>query len=367
MLTKVIMGDRCILENRKLLCGAGRTAAIISGKNSAQKSGALDDIKMVLDDCGISCVVIPETKTNPDLDNIRQMSDKAKAADADMIIGVGGGSPMDAAKAVAMLCTNDIDPRVLFADVKKADPLPIYAVPTTAGTGSEVTPYSVLTIPETGNKQSFSDDRVFPRIAFLDPHYTYTMDKDVTLDTAIDAFSHAFEGYISKRASRTSDILAIESMRIILSRFQRLGDFLMDPAVRKDLLYASMLAGIVISQTGTTLLHGLGYALTCNRGISHGRANGMLFPAYLKALYESKRQKLDMLAIRIGLEEFDMLPDMIGQLFPDKLKLSSEELRSFVEYSISHKSIGYTPADFDREKIQKIFESVRINEDTTAF
>jgi alcohol dehydrogenase class IV len=156
-------------------------------------------------------------------------------------------------------------------------------------------------------------------------------------------------------------------MRIILSQFQRLEDFLMDPAVRKDLLYASMLAGIVISQTGTTLLHGLGYALTCNRGISHGRANGMLFPAYLKALYTSNSQKLDMLAIRLGLEEFGMLPDMIGQLFPEKLKLSSEELRSFVEYSISHKSIGYTPADFDREKIQKIFESVRINEDTTAF
>ena len=359
MLTKVIIGENCIYENRDLLKGAGKRAAVIAGKNSAQKSGALDDVKRMLDECKISCIVIPKTKANPDLDNVSEMALIARDEGADIIIGIGGGSPMDAAKAVALLCTNDIDPDELFTNSRKADPLPLYAVPTTAGTGSEVTPYSVLTIPKTGDKQSFADERVFPRIAFLDHRYTETMDRDVTVDTAADAFSHAFEGYISKRATRTSDILAIESMRIILSEYEKLDSFLMDAGSRKDLLYASMLAGIVISQTGTTLLHGLGYALTCNRGISHGRANGMLFPAYLRVLYGSNRQKLDILTSKLGLVEFDMLPDMLGKLFPNKLSLTSSELDTFVDYSISHKSINYTPADFDRMKIRGIFESVR--------
>lgn len=359
MFTKVVIGEDCICENSDVFKGAGKLAAVIAGRNSAQKSGALDDVKSVLAKCGISCIVIPRAKTNPDLDNVKEMAVTAKQEGADHIIGIGGGSPLDAAKAVAFLCTNDIEPDKLFTGNLKAGPLPVYAVPTTAGTGSEVTPYSVLTIPRTGNKQSFGDDRVFPKIAFLDHRYTQTMDRDITADTAADAFSHAFEGYISRRATRTSDIFAIESMKIILSEFDNIAAFIMSESTRKNLLYASMLAGIVISQTGTTLLHGLGYALTCNKGISHGRANGMLFAAYLRALYDQNRQKLDILARKLGLDTFDKLFEMFGELFADKIKISSEEMESFVDYSMSHKSIGYTPAKFEKDKIQEIFESVR--------
>jgi alcohol dehydrogenase class IV len=357
MLTIPVIGKNCVLEKGELLGGAGKRAAVITGKFSAVASGALDDIRAVLEKFDISYTVIAKAENNPHLENVAVIAKEAKEAGADHIIGIGGGSAMDAAKAAAVLCTNDISPDMLFKDSIKADPLPVYAIPTTAGTGSEVTPYSVLTVKGKETKLSFGDNRMFPRVAFLDHRYTRTMGRATTVDTAFDAFSHAFEGYISKRATRTAGILAIESMKIFFASLPELYGECISEKVREELLYASMLAGMVISQTGTTALHSMGYALTYNKGIPHGRANGLLFCAYYMELMKENRRKLEELTKKLGLGEVEEPMEKIKKLFPEKLDLGMEEKEKYVEDTLKQKSLAYTPAKLDHDTILRIFEN----------
>ena len=357
MLTIPVIGKNCILEKGELLGTAGKRAAVVTGRSSAVQSGALDDVRSVLEKYDTAYVLIAKAQNNPDLENVAVIAEEARRSGADHIIGIGGGSAMDAAKAAAVLCTNDISPEMLFKGSIKADPLPIYAVPTTAGTGSEVTPYSVLTVKEKGTKLSFGDNRMFPRYAFLDHRYTATLGKDATVDTAFDAFSHAFEGYISKRATRTAGILAVESMKIFFSSLPELYGRSVSEKVREELLYASMIAGMVISQTGTTALHSMGYALTYNRGITHGRANGLLFCAYYMELMKENRRKLEELTGKLGLGDVDEPMDKIRKLFPEKLDLGMEEIKKYVEDTLKQKSLAYTPAKLDHDTILRIFEN----------
>jgi alcohol dehydrogenase class IV len=358
MLTIPVIGKNCVIEKGELLGEAGKRAAVITGKFSAIASGALDDIKAVLEKFAISYTVIAKAESNPDLENVALIAKEAKEAEADHIIGIGGGSAMDAAKAAAVLYTNDISPSMLFEGNIKRDPLPVYAIPTTAGTESEVTPYSVLTVKEKETKLSFGDNRMFPRYAFLDHRYTRTLGRDASVDTAFDAFSHAFEGYISKRATRTAGILAVESMQIFFSTLPELyGEHLSEKA-REDLLYASMLAGMVISQTGTTALHSMGYALTYNRGIPHGRANGLLFCAYYMELMKENRRKLEELTEKLGLGDVEEPMERMKELFPEKLDLGMEEKEKYAEDTLKQKSLAYTPAKLDHDTILRIFENI---------
>src|SRR5690606_26022759 len=121
---------------------------------------------------------------------------------------------IDAAKVVSYLLTNGISPETIWQK-PRLSPLPLVAIPTTAGTGSEVTPYAVLTVPEDETKKSVATPLIYPKVAFLDPAYTESMPREVTINTAIDALSHLIEGFIAKRANNLSDILAIEGMELM--------------------------------------------------------------------------------------------------------------------------------------------------------
>ena len=128
---------------------------------------------------------------------------------------------------------------------------------------------------------SFGNEETFPEIAFVDPSYTMSMDDSTTINTAVDAFTHSLEGYLSLRSTPLSDALAIEAIRIFSKNLGNLENSNLNLAVRDELLYMSMLGGMVISQTGTTILHGMGYALTYFQDIPHGKANGLLMKEYL--------------------------------------------------------------------------------------
>ncbi len=274
-------GNGCLLQGRDDFEHLGRRAFVVTGRNSGSLSGALDDALSVLDG-KTDCCIYDKTPNNPSLEDVKHAGRAASEWGADFIIGIGGGSPLDTAKAVAVLAANDMDPVDLFKNEFASKPLPIVAVPTTAGSGSEVTPYSILTRDDLGTKMSFRNPALFPVYAYLDPRYTVSLDADVTINTAVDALCHAIEGYVCKRSMPVSDILAAESIRLIGGCLGSLdNDSRPDYPVREILLYASMLAGMVITHTATTVVHSLGYSLTYFEGIPHGRANGLLLSAYL--------------------------------------------------------------------------------------
>ena len=279
--TEIFFGRGCVREKGGRLKELGTHALIVTGKSS-QKNGALADACAALEENGQDFTVFDRVVPNPTLACVREGIALAKSAGADFIVAIGGGSPMDAAKAIAILMKENRTDEEVFAGGYGKDALPMAHLPTTAGTGSEVTQYSILTNDFSKTKTSLSSPALFPKFAFLDGRYTDGLPRAVTVNTALDAFSHAVEGVLSEQSTPVSDALAAESMRRLYPLLRAAAEEKLGEPERDGILYASMLAGMTIAQSGTTLVHGMGYALTYFYGIDHGRANGLLLGETLR-------------------------------------------------------------------------------------
>ncbi len=338
MPTKVYFGKDSIAQNGEELSKFGSKAYIVTGGRSAQASGALSDICSALEHFNISYDVFDKVENNPSTDTVKIGGIEARQNGADFVIGIGGGSPLDAAKAIAVLAANNIEPEQLFTNIFPNKPLPVIAIPTTAGTGSEVTPYSVLTRNELQTKGSFGTQDTFPVIAFLDPRYTESQPLNVTVNTAIDALSHNMEGYLGSRRTPISDLLAQEGIRLFGACIDSLrkGSFVWED--RKNLLYMSMLGGIVISHTGTTIIHGAGYNYTYFRDIPHGQANGWLMAEYLRFNYEYAKDRIENILRLMSLESIDAFDAVIASLIGRAPKLEEAEISRYAAITMTQRS-----------------------------
>lgn len=268
-----VLAERDALAKYPEFLRIGRCALIVTGKNSAKLCGALDDVTALLNDAGISYTVFDQITENPPLLTCYQGGKLAAEVHADFVIGIGGGSPLDAAKAIAAFAANQgIEPMDIYnAEKRTHHSLPIIAIPTTAGTGSEVNPYSVLTLPEGDKKKTFNCPDSWPRTAFVDPKYTDSLPYGTTVSTALDAFAHALESFLSPKSSVFSEaaaLFAAEKLWDVLSQYP--DEF--TPDMRDALSVAATAAGMAISVTGTGFPHPMGYSLTMLDGIPHGRA-----------------------------------------------------------------------------------------------
>jgi len=347
--TRVYFGADCIKSNREEIAAAGTRCLIVTGRYSGKASGALDEVVSVLDELSIDYYIFDRVENNPSLENVEEGGRAAREFNADFIIGIGGGSPLDASKAVAVLAVNNMNPVELFKNSFPVEPLPVLAIPTTAGTGSEVTPYSILTRPDVETKMSFGNDQTFPKVAFLDAKYTTSMNRDTTVNTAVDALSHAVEGYLTKRSTPLSDTLALESISVFGSCIGNLvdNDFNMD--MREKLLYSSMLAGMVISQTGTSIVHGMGYPLTYYKNVPHGKANGLLLTEYLRFNYDYQTEKINNILSALKMRDVDEFEKTMERLVVNDLMLSEDELIKFSRQTEKHKSVSFNlkPVTYD--------------------
>ena len=359
MPTKIIVGQNCLFENSGELI-LGKRALIVTGKTSGKKSGALDDVVCVLEKEKIPYHVYDKVENNPEINDMARGGDFARECGCDFIIAIGGGSPLDAAKAIAVYAVNepkdgtDFELYDIFKGVYKNKPLPMVAIPTTAGTGSEVTPYSILTLHREQTKRSFSCEDTFFKTAFIDGRYTLGLPLQVARNTAVDAMCHLIEGYTNKKASQSSDYMALEGLRIIGRNLGVLesGDF--DVDVCTELLWASTLGGIVISQTGTTIVHSMGYSLTYFKDIPHGMANGYLLVEYLKRV-DSQRVKNCLDAL--GLDSLDSLKAYLEKILPRVCNFTEKELLSFAEIAILAKNVASCPYAVTKELEIEIYKN----------
>lgn len=355
MSTKVVTGEKCIRDNTDLLRGMGKRALIVTGASSAKLCGALDDVTESLKSAGKSYVLYDKVMSNPTVDCVYDGAAVARKEETDFVVAIGGGSPMDAAKAIALLARQVTPRKKLFTGEFGSDVLPMAHVPTTAGTGSEVTPYAILTNDEIQSKQSIASPALFPRYAFLDARYLNNLPHSITVNTAIDALSHAVEGMLTVRASIMSDFIAKESIKTIATCFDALVDGILDFKKREQLLYGSMLAGIVIANTGTTALHAMGYPLTYFKGIDHGRANGLLMAAYFEFLNKHIPQKISELLSLMNLDSTASLGVLLNKLFENKEAITTDEIELFSDISIKAKNNKNTLKAPDKTDIQQIF------------
>ncbi|BBE31085.1 alcohol dehydrogenase [Tepiditoga spiralis] len=355
--TRIFFGNDVIKDNFNYIDELGNKALIVTGKNSAKVSGALEDILSALKKLNKEWVIFDEIKENPTYDLIEKGKKVGLNENVDFVIGIGGGSPMDASKAISILIANDF---LSVEELYNGDydvALPIVEVPTTSGTGSEVTQYSVLTSME-GKKAGFSSEVNFPDVCFIDPKYTLKLSKALTLTTAIDALSHAVEGSISTKATDISDLMAKESIKLIKENLMNSLDNLDNIKYRENLSKASMLAGMVIAQTGTTLPHSLGYSVTVKYGVRHGIATAIFLPNVLKKIEKENPKKLNVLKnVFESLENFENFLNEVG-IFNNLPKLKEEDIISFSNTVIKSSHVKVTPATFTVEDIKKLYLEV---------
>ncbi len=286
-------GRNCIMEKRLNIKNIGSNPLIVTGSSSAITSGALSSVETALSDLKVSYTIYSDIQENPKIESINKGARVFKDNNCDYIIGIGGGSPIDAAKAISIVAANNLQGDEIYQPEKISKAFPIMTIPTTSGTGTEATQYSVITSNK--KKAGFGSSLIFPKISFLDPTYTITMPKTVTRDTAIDALSHLLEGLYSTKRCPLVYPLILSGVRII---YLTLEQTLHEPEnyeYRKQLMIASLYGGMVIAQSGTTLQHSIGYPLTTEFGLSHGMANGVVMKQIMEINYPTVKNELDLL------------------------------------------------------------------------
>jgi len=199
--TRIIFARNAVQKAKSHIASLGKRALIVTGKKSAKQSGALVDVLAVLTESCVSYVLFDSVTENPALDIVMEGKSVFLQNDCDFVIGIGGGSPIDAAKAISLAAANALNRDELYNISAFKSVYPILAIPLTAGTGTEATQYSVLSDPLTKKKAGFGSDLAFPVLAVLDPQYTITLPIKVTLHTALDALSHLLEGLYSNQRS----------------------------------------------------------------------------------------------------------------------------------------------------------------------
>jgi alcohol dehydrogenase len=288
--TKVYSERDCVKKYQESWTALGSKALIVTGKSSA-KNGSLADVIDALKAQNKDYCLFDETEENPSIEMVMKVRDLGIREQVDFVIGIGGGSPMDAAKAIAMMIAQkDKDAKYLYESGDDTA-LPVVEVPTTCGTGSEVTPYAILTVHEKRTKSSLPH-RIYPVYALVDGKYLMTASRSILVNTSIDALGHFIESYINANATGYSRMLCEYGMGIWRSAKSVLIGADITAEECDTLLLASTLAGMAITHTGTSLPHGLSYYLTYENGVPHGKAVGYFLPGYLAEAGPLVRKKV---------------------------------------------------------------------------
>ena len=333
MPVKVLMGSNVVSEHKEEFGKYGKKALIVTGKGSAKKSGALEDVTRALLEMNIEYVVFDEVEENPCTVTIEKAGALGKLERVEFIIGIGGGSPLDAAKAIGIMINNpELTEETLFCSTP-LESIPVLAVPTTAGTGSETTPYAILTDHRHETKRNLGQ-KVFCQAAFLDAAYTESIPYRITVNTALDAMTHLVEGYLNTNSTLLSDMLAEKGLEIWGSCIPALLEDKVDFNIREKLMLASSIAGMVIAGTGTSLPHGMGYPLTYFKGVPHGLANAVLFKHYLKSF--KMRDKVAKLPHLLGLGSQEELDDILTKTTALQISVTHQELEDWSRGFVSN-------------------------------
>jgi alcohol dehydrogenase class IV len=353
MPTRLILDKDVIMKNSMLFATYNGKALIVTGKTSSIVNGSLNDVTNALTKEGITYDIFNDVEENPSLETVEAIAMLGKTQNSNFIIGIGGGSPIDAAKAAGVLINNPTATRYNLFDSPHLKSIPVIAVPTTAGTGTETTPYSILTDNEIQTKRGICQ-KVFPEFALLDVKYLMFLPEDITINTSVDALSHLIEGYLSSNANILTDALAEKGLKLFGECLNMLKEKDFTYHIREKLMVASAMAGMVIAQAGTSLPHGMGYPLTYFHHIPHGKANGVLLKSYL--LFCADEIKVRKILYLLTLENLDELGAFLNSMLGYVNGVSYEDICSYTDkMTINNDKLKNHPGAVSREDILKIY------------
>lgn len=271
----IFTGKNALEEAMGYIAGCGKHALIVTGRHVG-RSPMYEKLVRMLEQQNIRHETFDGITGEPTDRMIEEGLQIYRSRGCDLVIGIGGGSPLDSAKAIAAMAVNpgkiaDYMGREITGEVP-----PIVAIPTTAGTGSEATKFTIITDQEKNIKMLLKGDCLLPRIAVVDPDFSMDMPKSVTAATGLDAFTHAVEAYTSKKAFDMTDTLAVSAVRRILTYLPRAYQNGYDAAAREKLAVAALEAGICINNSSVTIVHGMSRPIGALFHVPHGLSNAML-------------------------------------------------------------------------------------------
>lgn len=360
----IIFGSNTVKELGEHVLRYGTRATLIRGGASLEQSGNLEKILSILGAAGISLQEISGVHHDPDESKVMEFVELVEGFDPDVVMGVGGGSVVDTAKAVSIITTNGGQVKDYWEGRTFSRPsLPYIAIPTTSGTGAEITKNAVITSRDHNFKKSIRSEFMIPDIALVDPILTVSMPPDVTAHTGLDALVQNLEAYTSKNAGPITDTLAYTGIELAgkyLVRAYENGD---DVEAREGLALASLYGGITLANAGLGLSHGLSHPLGIRYGLAHGHACAITMPTVIEINYPARSDKYDEVARLLGFpgngaDAFRALLDRLGI----STKLSSygvkaEDIPALVSDSRGG-SRGYNPIDHSDETVEAMLREM---------
>lgn len=284
----------------------GRNILIITTGRSLIRFGYINELQKLLHQetkCN-KVFIFDEVSANPQLSEVKKASLLGKEEKVDLVIGFGGGSAMDAAKAVAAGISyfDEIDSFFLEGIEPSKNTLPIIAIPTTAGTGSELSKAAILSSDEYQMKNGIRGKNMIPKVAIVDPQYTWTVPKVIIAETGFDVLAHAIESYVAVKANLYSEMLSEKAIRIVGKCMPVLLEDCEQHELREQMAFASMIMGYNLANVGTALPHRMQYPIGSQTNTSHGAGLIALYPTWTKYEYEVNPQKIENILKWLGYE-----------------------------------------------------------------
>ena len=363
----LIFGRGKVCEVGRLAAKYGKRALIVTGASSTKRSGLLDKVRNHLENERVDTFVFDKGTPNPLTTTAGEGAELAKAKQCDTVIALGGGSVIDCAKAIAFLAKNNRDINdFIYNRYHGRGALPIVAIPTTCGTGSEANGFAVLTNPENNDKKSLRRDEIIPAVSIIDPSLMETMPKELLACVSFDALCHSMEAFLSVNSQPITEYLSYQGMKMITDSLVNVYNGYNDTVAWDQLAWASTIGGMVIHTAGVTLPHAMEHPVSGLKNIVHGKGLAALTPVITEASVESAPEKYALISRLLrGKNAYDCADTM--RKFLERIGLSvslSEEGVTEDDipwltdncFKVSAASIANHPAAFSSETIYRLYE-----------
>lgn len=359
-------GEGIIKELKKVVISMGCKKGILISDPFFLKNGLAE--KIVENSEGTLVSIYGDISPNPEVKEVDACAEIIRKNQIEFVVALGGGSALDCAKAASSVCfTNDSIRK--YHGTGKSLPenhLPLIAIPTTAGTGSEVTCVSVLSDHELGKKGPIVSQNFYPSIALIDPELTYTLPPYMTAGTGIDVLCHALEGFWSRGHQPICDALALHATRIVFKYLRQVYENPGDKEARAKMAEASVVAGLAFTLPKTTSSHACSFPLTNLYHIPHGEACGMTLDYFAKINADAEGGRIHEFARQLGFSNAIAMADEIYQLKKDlglrndlkDLNLSDEQIEELVRLS-NHPNMLNNPVEITEDILEDMYQSMR--------
>jgi len=360
---RILTGVGCFSELGKEAAALAESALVVTGRRAMRKAGVVGRARKLLADADVAARLFEDAPPEPDAASVDRAREACRESGAGVVIGIGGGSAIDVAKAAAGLF-NEYAPTAEFLRGREilTPGIPLVAVPTTAGTGTEATTNSVLVDTERRIKKSIRHDSMMPAVALVDPQLTATCPPRVTAYSGMDALTQAIESFVSAHATPVTEPLAIEGVRLVSRSLEIAVANGSDIAARSDCAYGSLITGMAFANSRLGVVHGVAHPLGVRYGIPHGLVCGVLLPVALRLNRPHISDKYPRLCKAVGGDVIDFAADLgrrvgLPQDF-SQYNIPRSDFPGIIAHAMASASLKANPKKITEKDVEWLLEEV---------